>query len=150
MDSKLFVHQKQNQLKLIVLLVSLILNDMEEEEDINYSYFITGILQFFNSIIYGNQPHRRIGYGPGRGRVYRSPYRRLLPRNFYNELRASPTEFKHRCNFSIEDFDDLHAELQWDIMKPRNVHGHFSEAEQAQRTIRGCKLDTKNRLLLVQ
>jgi len=33
-------------------------------------------------------------------------------------------------------------------MKPRNVHGHFSEAEQAQRTFRGCKLDTKTRLFL--
>jgi len=86
---------------------------------------------------------------PGRGRVARAPYRRHYPMDVYTALSARPDDFLRQCNFTIDEFDDLHAELKNSIRRPRNVQGKFKRLEQAVRKNFPCFMNTENRLLMV-
>jgi hypothetical protein len=85
----------------------------------------------------------------GRGRGPRARYYKGKCRDFYRRLCEQPSEFPKYCNFTVEQFEELHGEVAAAIERPRNTRFEFSDVHQIGRPSRPCKLNTRNRLLMV-
>lgn len=76
---------------------------------------------------------------PGRGVVPRRPYCLLPYKPVFDTLSNNTEHFRRMVRLTLPQFTELAEMLGPEIIKPRNIHGHFSAEENDARRMRPCK-----------
>lgn len=84
---------------------------------------------------------------PGRGVVDRQPYRLGPGTHPYQRYSANDAEFRKMTRLTLPQFHELATLIAPEVIKPRNVHGLYSEEINEARRFRPCKLSVYDRLM---